>query len=49
MDGTTVLRAELKTRGYDFDGVSEIEWDEIVRPIIRDLIASIDNQKEQNR
>lgn len=37
-DGTAELRATLKSKGYDFDGVSEIEWDDIVRPIIRNML-----------
>lgn len=43
IDGMSDLRASLAEGGYDFNGVSEIEWDEIVRPIIRTMI----NSKEQ--
>jgi len=43
LEGTAHLREALGQKGYDFDGVSEIEWDEIVRPIIRTMI----NSKEQ--
>lgn len=39
MEGTTHLREALAKKGYDFNGVSEIEWDEVVRPIIRTIIA----------
>lgn len=39
MEGTHHLREALGKKGYDFDGVSEIEWDEIVRPIIRTMIS----------
>jgi len=31
------LEFQLSGRGYDFDGLSEVEWDEIVRPIVRQL------------
>lgn len=33
------LKARLAGGGYDFFGVSEIEWDTVVRPIIRELLA----------
>jgi hypothetical protein len=42
MQGTADLRSRLRARGYDFDGVSEVEWDEIVRPIIREMLDDLD-------
>lgn len=33
-----LLDTELKRLGFDFDGVSEIEWDEYVRPAARNII-----------
>lgn len=42
--GTVVIR--LMEKGYDFDGVSEIEWVDEVRPIIRAVLDG--NQQEGN-
>ena len=33
------LEFQLSGRGYDFNGMSEVEWDEVVRPIVRALRA----------
>lgn len=32
------LVEQLGSQGYDLDGVSEVEWDDIVRPIIRNIV-----------
>ena len=32
------LNSALAKRGYDFYGVSEVEWVEVVRPLIRSII-----------
>ena len=37
---------ELGKKGYDFNGVSEIEWDTIVRPLIREVLAAYNAGQE---
>jgi hypothetical protein len=32
------LVEQLGSQGYDLDGVSEVEWDDIVRPVIRGIV-----------
>lgn len=33
------VKAELDAKGFDFYGVSEIEWDQVVRPILREITS----------